>query len=175
VGRRKRGWNAASGLSLNDLRRMLEEKEGQLSGLAERRDELAAELAEVEAELAAAGGAVRRGPGRPPGKRGPGRPKGSGRGPGRPPKSGRGPGRPKGSGKGKPGRKPGPKGQSELHNAIRAVLKGSAEPMKLVDVAAKVKSNGYKTKSKNFGVILGLRLSEMADVKRVERGVYSMR
>jgi hypothetical protein len=47
--------------------------------------------------------------------------------------------------------------------------------MKLVDVAAKVKANGYKTKSKNFGVILGLRLSEMADVKRVERGVYSMK
>ena len=136
---------------------MLEEKEGQLSKLAARRDDLAAELANVEAELAAAGGggAMRRGPGRPPGKRGPGRPKGSG--------------------KGRPGRKPGPKGQSDLHNAIRVVLKGSAEPMKLVDVAQKVKANGYKTKSKNFGVILGLRLSEMADVKRVERGVYSMK
>jgi len=166
VGRRKRGWKAASGLSLGDLRRMLEEKEGQLSGLAVRRDELAAELAEVEAELAAAGGGgmvVKRGPGRPPGKRGPGRPKGTGRGPGRP------------KGSGKRGRPAGAKGQSDLHNAIRAVLKGSAEPMKLVDIAQKVKSNGYKTKSKNFGVILGLRLSEMADVKRVERGVYSMK
>jgi hypothetical protein len=84
-------------------------------------------------------------------------------------------GRPKASGKGKRGPKGGPKGQSDLHNAIRAVLKGSAEPMKLVDIAQKVKANGYKTKSKNFGVILGLRLSEMADVKRVERGVYSMK
>ena len=178
MGRRKRGWKAASGLSLADLRRMLEEKEGHLSGLAERRDDLAAELAEVEAELAAAGGGgmfAKRSPGRPPGKRGPGRPKGSGRGPGRPPKSGRVPGRPKGSGKGKPGRKPGPKGQSELHNAIRAVLKTSSEPVKLVDLAEKVKSNGYKTKSKNFGVILRLCFSEMADVKRVERGVYSMK
>jgi hypothetical protein len=145
---------------------MLEAKEGQLSSLAARRDELASELANVESELAASGGggAVRRGPGRPPGKRGPGRPPGK-----------RGPGRPKGSGKGKRGPKGGPKGQSDLHNAIRAVLKGSAEPMKLVDVAQKVKANGYKTRSKNFGVILGLRLSEMADVKRVERGVYSMR
>ena len=55
------------------------------------------------------------------------------------------------------------------------MLKNSAEPMKLVDVAAKVKANGYPTKSKNFGVILGLRLSEMKDVNRVERGVYTMR
>ena len=157
MGRRKRGWKAASGLSLGDLRRMLEEKEGSISKLAARRDALADELAEAEAELAAAsgGGAARRGPGRPPGKRGPGRPKSTG--------------------KGRRGRKPGPKGQSDLHNAIRAVLKGSSEPMKLVDLAEKVKKNGYKTKSKNFGVILGLRLSEMADVKRVERGVYAMK
>jgi DNA-binding transcriptional MerR regulator len=173
LGRRKRGWKAAAGLSIADLRRLLDEREGQLGSLATKRDELAAQLATVEAELAAAGGGgmvVKRGPGRPPGKRGPGRPKGSGRGPGRPPKSGRGPGRPKGS-----GRKAGAKGQSDLHNAIRTVLKASAEPMKLVDVAEKVKKNGYKTKSANFGVILGLRLSEMADVKRVARGVYSMR
>jgi DNA-binding transcriptional MerR regulator len=166
LGRRKRGWKAASGFSLADLRRLLDEREGQLGSLATKRDELSAQLAAVEAELAAAGGGVlvvKRGPGRPPGKRGPGRL----------PKSGRGPGRPKGSGK--RGRKPGPKGQSDLHNAIRAVLKGSAEPMKIGDIAGKVKANGYKTKSKNFGVILGLRLSEMADVKRVERGVYSMR
>jgi len=146
---------------------MLEEKEGQLSGLAERRDELAAELAEVEAELAAAGGggAMRRGPGRPPGRRGPGRPKGSGRGPGRP----------KGSGKGKPGRKPGPKGHSELHNAIRAVLKGSSEPMKLADIAAAVKKNGYSTKSKHFPMIVGIRLTEMANAKKAGRGLYTMK
>ncbi len=167
MGRRKRGWKAASGLSLADLRRMLEEKEGQLSGLAERRDELAAELAEVEAELAAAGGvgAMRRGPGRPAGRRGPGRPKGSGRGSGRP----------KGSGKGKRGRKPGPKGQSDLHNAIRAVLKGSSEPMKLADIAVAVKKNGYATKSKHFPMIVGMRLTEMADAKKAGRGLYTMR
>jgi len=155
---------------------MLEEKEGQLSGLAERRDELAAQLAEVEAELAAAGGggAMRRGPGRPPGKRGPGRPPGK-RGPGRPKGSGRGPGRPKGSGKGKPGRKPGPKGQSELHNAIRAVLKGSSEPMKLADIAVAVKKNGYATKSKHFPMIVGMRLTEMADAKKAGRGLYTMK
>jgi len=144
---------------------MIEERR---AALVARRDEVASELAAIDADLGSVGvatAAPKRGPGRPPGKRGPGRPKGSGRGPGRP----------KGSGKGKPGRKPGAKGQSELHNAIRAVLKGSAEPMRIGDLAEKVKKNGYQTKSKNFGVILGLRLSEMADVKRVERGVYAMK
>ena len=182
MGRRKRGWKAASGLSLGSLRRLVEAKESLIEKLTRLRATLAAKLATVEEDLAVAGGsivstvgavvaAVKRGPGRPKGKRGPGRPPGK-----------RGPGRPKGS-KNKPkakagakrGRKGGPKGQSDLHNAIRAVLKSSAEPMKLVDVAAKVKANGYPTKSKNFAVILGLRLSEMKDVKRVERGVYMMK
>ena len=165
MGRRKRGWKAASGLSLDTLKELLEQKATEL---ASRREALVAELEAIETEIGGNGVALR-GSGRPKGKRGPGRPPGK-----------RGPGRPKGSKnkvkrRGKRGRKAGPKGQSDLHNAIRSVLKSSAEPMKLVDVAAKVKANGYATKSKNFGVILGLRLSEMADVKRVERGVYTMR
>src|SRR5690349_10507808 len=125
LGRRKRGWNAASALSLGDLRRLFEAKESQIAKLAARRDAAAAELAAVEAELEAAGG------GGMPAKRGPGRPKGSGK------RIGRGPGRPKGSGK-RRGRKPGVKGQSELHNAIRSALKSSSEPMKLADLAKKV-------------------------------------
>jgi hypothetical protein len=171
LGRRKRGWKAASGLSLEALRRLVVAKESLIEKLSRLRATLASKLATVEEELAAAGGGIMstvgtavasagRRLGRPKGKRGPGRPKGSKN----KPKAG-----------GKRGRKAGPKGQSELHNAIRAVLESSAEPMKLVDVAAKVKANGYETKSKNFPVILGLRLSEMKDVKRVERGVYTMR
>lgn len=167
MGRRKRGWKAASGLSLDALRQLLDTKQAELTA---RRTELAAELEAIDAEIGG-GGAVRRGPGRPPGKRGPGRPPGK-RGPGRPPKSARGPGRPRGRRRGRPAV---PKGQSDLHNAIRSVLKASAEPMKLADVASKVKANGYSTKSKNFAVILGLRLSEMGDVKRVVRGVYTMK
>ena len=171
LGRRKRGWKTTSNLSLYALRRLVVAKESLLEKLAQLRTTLAAKLASVEEELAAAGGgivssvgaavaAVKRGPGRPSGKRGPGRPKGSKN----KPKSG-----------GKRGRKAGPKGQSDLHNAIRAVLKSSAEPMKLVDVAAKVKANGYQTSSKHFPVILKLRLSEMKNVKRVERSMYMMR
>ena len=65
-------------------------------------------------------------------------------------------------------------GPSPLHHAVRAALNGTGEPMKLADLAAKVKAGGYATKSAHFPVILGLRLSEMPDVKRVERGVYAM-
>ena len=148
MGRRKRGWNVASALSLGDLRRLFEAKESQSAKLVARRDAAAAELAAVESELAAAGGGAgvkaRRGPGRPP----------------KAARLGRGPGRPKGSGK-RRGRKPGVKGTSDLHNAIRSVLKGAGEPMKLADLAQKVASGGYKTKSKHFPMIVGMRLTEM--------------
>ena len=165
MGRRKRGWKAAAGLSLGALTQMIEERR---AALVARRDEVASELAAIDADLGSVGvapAAPKRGPGRPPGKRGPGRPKGSGRGTGRP----------KGSGKGKRGRKPGPKGQSDLHNAIRAVLKGSSEPMKLADIAVAVKKSGYATKSKHFPMIVGMRLTEMADAKKAGRGLYTMK
>ena len=47
--------------------------------------------------------------------------------------------------------------------------------MKIADIAAAVKKGGYKTNSSNFSTILGQRIPEMKDVKRVERGVYAMR
>jgi hypothetical protein len=142
---------------------MIEERR---AALVTRRDEVAAELAAIDADLGSVGvatAAPNRGPGRPPGKRGPGRPKGTGRAPGRP------------KGSGKRGRKPGPKGQSDLHNAIRTVLKGASEPMKLADVAAAVKKNGYATKSKHFPMIVGMRLTEMADAKKAGRGLYTLK
>ncbi len=166
MGRRKRGWKVASKLSLGDLQKLVAAKESELVKLTARRADIAAELAGVESEIAAAGDASQ--PTAEPVKRGPGRPPKSARR-GRPPKSG---GRPKGK---RRGRKAGAKGQSGLHDSIRAVLSGSAGPMKLADIAAKVKAAGYKSKSKHFPVILGLRLSEMADVTRVERGVYAMK
>jgi len=171
LGRRKRGWKVMAAMSLGDLQRIIEAKESEVARLMERRDDLQAQLDEVDAQIAGSGGEVRRGPGRPRGRRGPGRPPKAGRrGPGRPPK--RGPGRPKGK---RRGRKAGPKGQSPLHNAIRDALKGASEPMKLADIADKVKSGGYKTKSANFTVILGQRLPEMKDVKKAGRGLYVMK
>jgi hypothetical protein len=160
LGRRKKGWNVASALSIADLQKLVEAKLASVEKLASRRAELAAELDEIDAELAAAGGVVKRGPGRP-------RTVG-GRGPGRPPKNGRrrGPGRPKGSRNkpkpgGKRGRKAGPKGQSPLHNLIRDALKTAGEPMKAGAIAEKVVAAGYATKSKSFPLIVGQRLKEI--------------
>jgi hypothetical protein len=168
LGRRKRGWKAASALSLEALRRLVETKATELTA---RREELVAELATIDADLATTGEAAP--------KRGPGRPRKSGRGPGRPPKAkrlGRPPGSGKGKGKGKRrGRKPGPKGQSELHNMIRSALSSSSEPLKVADIAKKVLASGYKTKSKVFHLIVGQRLAEMKDVKKAARGLYTVK
>jgi hypothetical protein len=168
LARRKRGWNEASRLTLIDLQRLIDEKHTQAAKLEKRRDAVVAELADIDAELGSvgAGRADRR-----RGKRGPGRPPKAGRrrGPGRPPKAKRG--RPAGK---RRGRKPGPKGQSPLHNAIRVALNGAAEPMGPTDIAAKVRAGGYKTKSKTFNVIVAQRLTEMKDVKKPARGLYAI-
>ena len=111
-----------------------------------------------------------------PRHRGPGRPPKSGRGPGRPPKSGRRPGRPAkvGRPKGKRGRPSKGAGKSDLHDRIRAAMKGASEPMKAADIAKKVLAGGYDTKSKVFHLIVGQRLAEMKDVKKPERGLYKL-
>ena len=168
MGRWKRGWKAASGLSLADLRHLIDEKSAQLDELRARRKKVASELADVEAEIAASADENRRG--REPGTRALGRPrKAIDRHRGR---SKRMVGRSKLK---RRGRATKGKGQSPLHDSIHTVLKASSEPMKLAAIADGVKSAGYKTKSPNFSAILGLRLSEMSDVERVERGVYAIR
>jgi hypothetical protein len=58
---------------------------------------------------------------------------------------------------------------------IRKVLAASSDPMKLSALAQAVLDAGYKTASSRFGVIVGQRLSEMKDVKRAGRGVYTLR
>jgi hypothetical protein len=175
LGRRKRGWKAAAGLSLKDLHRLFEAKESQIAKLTKLREKLASELADVEGDLAAAGGGVvstadadvatapKRGPGRPPGKRGPGRPKGKR-------------GRPKGS-KNKvsaAGRR-GPRGEGGVQTYILKALASTSGPMKLADLAKKVIGLGYKTSSSRFNVIVGQRVSEMKGVKKVGRGMYQLK
>jgi len=168
LGRMKRGWNVASSLTLADLRRLIESKEAETAQLSERRDDLVAELGDLDARIAANGdGGSKRG--RKPGRRGPGRPRKSKAKRGRPAKKVR---RRKGK---RRGRKAGPKGQSDLHNAIRAALNGSSDPMKIPEIAKKVRASGYKTKSANFKVIVGSRLGEMNDVTKPARGLYALR
>lgn len=161
MGRRQRSWSTGNGFSIAELRQMLDDREQQQSSLGSRRAALVAELAELEDEIAALGGEEGLRPGRPvaaPAKRGPGRP----------PKTAAA------DSKGKVGRPAGAKGEGPLHRAIRAAMTDATEPMKIAAIAEKVKAGGYETKSKNFGVILGLRLTEMADIKRVERGLYAL-
>jgi hypothetical protein len=159
-------------LSLADLQVLIDAKHSEL---ATRREQIAAELASIDAQIGAGeGGSApkRRGPGRPKLKRGPGRPrkvKASAKR-GRPAKATTA----RKSGK-RRGRPAGPKGQSPLHDAIRTSMKGAAAPMKAVDIAKKVMDGGYKTKSKVFHLIIGQRLAEMADVVKPERGLYALK
>ncbi|HET6162481.1 MAG TPA: hypothetical protein VFG37_02365, partial [Planctomycetota bacterium] len=69
MGRRKRGAAAAAGLTLAELRRLIDEREGKLAELAARRDALAAELQELDAEIGDGGAPAprRRRRGRKPG------------------------------------------------------------------------------------------------------------
>ena len=111
---------------------------------------------------------IKRGPGRP---RKVGRPRKAGRPRkvGRPAKAGR-----KAPVRSAAGRR-GPRGDAGVHNFIRKALASSSKPMKLADVAKKVLADGYKTTSSRFGVIVGQRLSEMKDVKKAGRGLYTLR
>ena len=177
MARKKRGGRGKSrggAVTLADLKRMLEQKTAEIDSLRERREELAGELAAVDAALSLESG----------GKRGPGRPRknfGVAPAPKRR-KGGRGKARKakkaakRGKGRKARGGKRGPRGEGGLQNMIRKVLgAGGGEPMKLADVAAKVLEAGYQTGSSRFGVIVGQRLSEMTDVKKAGRGMYTLK
>ncbi len=164
--------SSLSSLSLSDLQALIEAKHSEL---ATRRAEIAAEIASIDAQIGAgegSGAPKRRGPGRPKVKRGPGRrPKVKAKAKrGRPAKAAKA----RTSGK-RRGRPAGPKGQSPLHDAIRAAMNGAAAPMKAVDIAKRVVDGGYRTKSKVFHLIIGQRLAEMADVVKPERGLYVLK
>jgi len=156
-------------MSLADLRHMFQAKESQIAGLFARREALVAELAGVESDLGAASGTGAPAAVNGTVKRGPGRPRKAGR-PAKAPRAA------------KTGRKSksaadrrGPRGDEKVHNFIRNALASSNEPMKLADIAKKVLTAGYKTTSSRFAVIVGQRLSEMKDVEKAGRGMYTMR
>jgi hypothetical protein len=174
MARKKRGGRGKArggAVTLADLKRMLEQKTAEIDALRERREELAGELAAVDAALTLEAG----------GKRGPGRPRknfGIAPAPKRR-KGGRGKAKKaakRGNGRKARGGKRGPRGEGGLQNMIRKVLgAGGGEPMKLADVAEKVLAEGYQTGSSRFGVIVGQRLSEMNDVKKAGRGMYVLK
>jgi hypothetical protein len=161
MGRRKSAAKALAGFSLAELQALIAQRaQAELKGLSARRAELVAELAELDAAIGAAGGApAKRGPGRPP--KAAGAAKGA--------KPGRRKGRRGGAGK------RGPRGDGGLQAMIRKVLGEASEPMKLAAIAEKVLAAGYETSSTRFAVIVGQRLSEMKDVKKAGRGLYTMK
>jgi len=170
MARKKRGGRRkarAGAVTLADLQRMLDQKTAEIDSLRERREELANELAAVDAALSLESGA----------KRGPGRPrKNFGSAPAATRRKGRKQAAKRGKGRKARGGKRGPRGEGGLQSMIRKVLGASgSEPMKLADVAAKVLEAGYQTGSSRFGVIVGQRLSEMKDVKKAGRGMYTLK
>ncbi len=147
--------------SLADLRAELERRQ---SALQARRDELVAELEEIDREMGSVGTPVRRGPGRPPksatatGRR-PGRPAGK-RGPGRPSKK---VGRPR-------GRRAG--GGASLVESLHKVLQGRT--MSVTEVTDAVQKAGYKTSSANFRTIVNQALTANPNkFRKVARGQYT--
>jgi hypothetical protein len=171
------------------LREELDRRRESAGEIHRQRQEIAAQLEEIDRTLRdlgeePSGAPRRRGPGRPPGsgaKRGPGRPRGSGakRRPGRPPGSGakRGPGRPPGSGAKKVAGRPGGSGrrarnEMNLVDALSLTLKGKT--MGVSEVADAVQRDGYKTTSPNFRTIVNQALLSNSKVfKKVSRGQYT--
>src|SRR5262249_13423170 len=140
------------GLTLADLRRALDKKEGELRQLLARKDALAHELERLgevlQAMLAGSGAAA---------------PRGSG-----------GPGGPRVARAGSSGPAPEAKGRAKAHGArrraapairegslqtaIRAVLERVIGPLKVAEIVAAVRQAGYASRSSNLNVIVSNRL-----------------
>ena len=128
-------------LSTEDLRKELEQREGELSGLYSKRDELERELADLNNQIAEGGGQPKRKRGRPKGSKN--KPK-TGAAATAAPKSAA-----KATKSPAAGRKR-PKNDKPLPAVLADVLGDAGGPMALDDIHAAVEKTGYKTSSKNF-------------------------
>ena len=128
-------------LSIEDLQKELEQRQGAMSGLYARRSELEQELAELNNKIAEGGGEVKRKRGRPKGSKN--KPKTD--------DAASGSAAPKAAAKKSPaaGRKR-PKNDKPLPAVLADVLGDAGGPMALDDIHAAVEKTGYKTSSKNF-------------------------
>ncbi len=131
-----------------------------LHELLRQRDELSAELNELQSVFGGSATAAfvgKRGPGRPPGSGRKFGPLGVRRGPGRPPGTG---GRGHGANK------------TNLVTALHNTLNGRT--LSVVEVAEAVQKDGYKTKSENFRTIVNQALLANPTVfRKVARGQYT--
>lgn len=142
-----------SRISTVDLRRELERRKSSLGSLQKKRARLAAELAGLDAELAAFGMSagvvmVTRGPGRPPGS--------------------------KNKKKGRKGRAALTRSQNTrtLTESLLSALKGKT--MGVTEVSNAVQKAGYKTNAANFRTIVNQTLLRNRKLfKKVDRGQYT--
>ncbi len=65
--------------------------------------------------------------------------------------------------------------EKSLPTAIRSVLERVLGPMRVGEIADAVVKSGYVSKSRNLGIIVANRLSQMKDVEKIERGLYQLR
>jgi len=133
---------AITNLSTADLRRELDRRERAADKLQAKRDKLAKEIAGIEADLAALGAKTGR-----RGKRGtPSR-----------------------------GTSAGPRRRAKNEMTLPDTIAAAMEVRAVVspkEAAELVKKNGFKTTSKNFGMMVANALAKDARFKRVGRGQY---
>jgi chromosome segregation ATPase len=153
----------ASTPTIKELRRQLAAKEKQLDKAVAERSRLATRLAELDAEIAALGGAPA-----PKRKKRRKAAKKAGR------KPGRKPGRPakKKAAKRKVAKKA--RRGKPLAAYIVGVLKGAAGGMRVKNVMAAVVKAGYATQSKDFYGIVAATLRDETKFKKISRGVYTL-
>ncbi|MCC6908574.1 MAG: hypothetical protein IT430_11570 [Phycisphaerales bacterium] len=155
-----------SGISSIDLRRELDRRQNQLGKLMAQREKIAAELAQLDAELEAFGPVtVRRGPGRPRGSKNKRKTSKTGK----THKTGKRGRKARGTNRGAVTRS---ENSMTLTESLQKVLKGKT--MGVTEVAAAVQKAGYKTNSENFRTIVNQTLIKNPKMfKKVSRGQYT--
>ncbi|MBL1216769.1 MAG: hypothetical protein D8M59_04660 [Planctomycetes bacterium] len=156
-----------SNISTSVLQRELQRRQSTLKSLVSKRSKLAAELASLDGEIDALGGAASPAPAAKPAKRR-GRPRkkvAKKRAAKRTTAARRGP---------KPGGKR-PKNKMTLQDAIVKVLKGGTV-LSVTEITGAVKKVGYKTNAENFRTIVNQTLIKNNKVfKKVARGQYTVK
>lgn len=142
--RRNKGSGALARLSVAQLQQEINRRQQGLGKLLSRRDSLARELAQVEAEINALGGA-----------RSPVTVKAA----------------PKAASRTPTGRRRRPKNEMKLAESLIQLLKGKT--MSVTEAAQKVQDAGYKTSSSTFRTIVNQTLISNPAFKRVSRGLYT--
>jgi hypothetical protein len=135
-------------LSIADLRRELQKREGLLAKLVAKRDKLAGKLAGLSRKIAALGGEAPVRLGRPPGR------KASPARVGRPGKRARG---------------------KVLVDYLKDIMGASKSGMRVLDAVDAVAKAGYRSASKDFYGIVATTLRDNKLFRRVARGIYKLK